>query len=130
MKKYVVMFTLPGQSIEEVTEAARIICGRGLDLVVAETDDRDDPRTLAQLWLPGHDAAMAWSSEVTCAGWTCRVEFDARAELGAVSFVRAGRSEACMVLTATHMRDLLHGIASFPVDLIDRIADRGSGVCL
>jgi len=132
MKKYVVMFTVAAQDMEGALDTAReIVSGRVVpDLTVMEADDRDDLATLAQAIAEQPEArSMTWSAEVTCAGWTCRVEFCARSELGSVAFIRGARTEACMVMPAEHMRDLLMGIHAFPYDMIKAIAERGDHAC-
>lgn len=133
MKRYVCMFMVGAEELEEaITLGREIVGGRGPDLTVMEADERDDLSTMVDALgmseLP-ESRAMKWSSEVTCAGWMCRIEFDSRAELGAVSFIAIPgmRTEASMVLTAPHMRDLLMGVAAFPYGLIKEMADRSEG---
>lgn len=132
MKKYVVMFTVGAQDMERASELAHEVVVPALrqDLTIMEADEREDLTALAEA-LADQPAArsMTWSAEVTCAGWTCRVEFCARSELGSVAFIRGERTEACMVLPAEHMRDLLMGIHAFPYDMIKAIADRGGHAC-
>jgi hypothetical protein len=132
MKKYVVMFTVGAQDMERALDLARevVVPAHRQDLTVMEADDRDDLTTLAQALAEQPEArSMTWSAEVTCAGWTCRVEFCARSELGSVAFIRGERTEACMVMPAEHMRDLLMGIHAFPYDMIKSIAERGDHAC-
>lgn len=130
MQRYVCIFEVVGENIDHALTRGREIVGdRGPDITVMKADDRDDMRTLVDsIAMSGLSESrdMKFSAEVTCAGWTCRVEFDMRAELGAVSFIQGHRTQASMVLPATHMRDLLMGIGAFPYDMINEIAERGS----
>lgn len=134
MKRYVCLFHVVAGNVDHALALGRgVVGGRGPDLTVMEADDREDLSTLVDsLAMSGQVEArdMRFSSEVSCAGWICRIEFDARAELGAVSFIteREQRTEASMVLPAEHMRDLLMGIGAFPYELIREIAERGSRV--
>lgn len=130
MKRYVCMFMVSAEHMDQALELGReVVGGRGPDLTVMEADERDDLSTfvdaLGMSELP-EARTMMWSSEVTCAGWLVRIEFDARAELGAVSFISVAgmRTEASIVLPAPHMRDLLMGVAAFPYDMIKKMADR------
>jgi len=131
MKRYVCLFEVVADDMDQALTLSReIVGGRGPDLTVMEADERDDLKTLGDsIMMTGlaESRDMKFSAEVECAGWTCRVEFDMRAELGAVSFISGQRTEASMVLPAEHMRDLLMGIGAFPYDMIKEIADRGSG---
>lgn len=133
MKRYVCLFDVSAESMEQALDLGReIVGGRGPDLTVMEADERDDLSAfvdaLGMSELP-EARSMKWSSEVTCAGWIVRVEFDSRAELGAVSFISVAgmRTEASIVLTVPHMRDLLMGVAAFPYGLIKEMADRSEG---
>lgn len=133
MKRYVCLFTVVAENMEQGLDLGReIVGGRGPDLTVMEADERDDMTTLVDALglseLP-EARSMKWSSEVTCAGWIVRIEFDSRAELGAVSFISVAgmRTEASMVLTAPHMRDLLMGVSAFPYGMIKQMADRSEG---
>lgn len=134
MKKFIAMFAIEAESMDGAMDAARASCVRK-DLTIMEADDRDDIRTLAEsIVLPGarmEPARMIWSTDVECAGWVVRVEWCQRSELGAVSFLRkeAGtlRTEACMVLPAPRMHELMMGLAVFPVDLIEHSAESGVG---
>lgn len=133
MKQYVCLFQVVADSMEQALTLGRGIVGGRPGLTVMEADDHEDLCTLVDaISMSDRVEArdMRFSAEVTCAGWICRVEFDARAELGAVSFisVRDYRTEASMVLPAEHMRDLLMGISAFPYEMIKEIADRGNRV--
>lgn len=130
MKKFIALFAIRADSMEAATDVARAACGR-TDLTLMEADDRDDLRTLVESFvLPGAQAEvrnMTWSTEVECNGWVVRVEWCQRSELGAVTFLRKEgmRTEACMVLPANRMHELMQGIGVFPMDLIRRAAEAG-----
>lgn len=134
MKKFIAMFAIEAESMDGAMDAARAACVRR-DLTIMEADDRDDIRTLAEaIVLPGARAEpsrMTWSTDVECAGWVVRIEWSQRSELGAVSFLRkeagALKTEACMVLPAPRMHELMLGLAVFPADLIARCAESGAG---
>lgn len=122
-----VLFQLMARDMDDALNRGRGIVGdRGPDVTVMESDDRDQAMIFIPAAMSGLAEArgMVFSTEVTCAGWTCRIEFDVRAELGAVSFLRGERTEACMVLPAIPLRDLLMGIGALPYDAICRIAER------
>lgn len=131
MKRFVCIFEVGADSMDDALTMGREIVGdRGPDLTVMEASERDDLRTLVDsLAMSGlaESRDMKFSAEVTVTGWTCRIEFDARAELGAVSFIQVlgARTVASMVLPAPHMRDLLMGVGAFPYDMIKEIAERG-----
>lgn len=132
MKKFIAMFAIRSESFDAAIEVARAACAR-TDLTVMEADDRDDIKTLVESFvLPGAQPEvrnMAWSTDVECNGWIVRVEWCQRSELGAVSFLRKSgadlKTEACMVLPANRMAELLTGIGVFPFDLIKRAAEAG-----